>query len=257
MSDFKKVTLTSLAALEAQAKKTGDRSLFLIINTNKPLVKKKDHVQRIIPVPHRYASFDSTRVLLITPANSLLNNYVELLRPLTTKHDNVEQMSIKKLKSLNKSKLKALATDYDVILADYRVHALLPGILGGQFYLKNKKVPYIFKLSSLQTFDAKLVQDSVDLKFVKAQIKSVINNVSFLLSPDCNITFKMYDFDTTTTNALKHGHILTNIEQVIQFIQNKDNRPVTNWSRTHEITSIYLKTTNSASLPLLKKKEDE
>lgn len=235
-----KVVLKSLKALEKQ----GGKDLFVIVNTKTPLLKKRDFVQRIVPIKHHFKKFEEERIVIITLKNGI-NNYVELLRPLTSKYENVEIISIKKLKGFSETKLKAFYNDYDYVLCDYRIQKDLPKILGSRFYLKNRKVPYIIKLSDKEVIDKKIEQ--VNINFVKLQIKSIVKNISFLLTTDTNLSIKVHDFD----KKLNSKEVYENIEKVLEFLTNKENRAVTNFKK-NEIKSIYLKTGDSISLPVYK-----
>lgn len=251
--DFEKVSHKSIKALQ---KSTRDGNLYLVINFKTPLTTKKDYLQRIIPIPTPIIDDIATeRILIITKSNTVINNYAEIFKPLAEKFDNIEVMSIKKLKKVNDKSKKRISKEFGYLLCDYRIQHLLPDVLGETFYAKNKKVPYIIKLAMEENNDrTSNKKDNVDLKYVRKQIKSILYNTSFMVTKDKNISIRVDDLN----NGHEVKQIHTNILAVLKFFLTASNKPVTNFHlKKNAIESVFLKTSESASLPLfLAKNED-
>lgn len=122
-------------------KLSNDKNIHIVINTDKPIGLKNDYVPRIIPLTGcRMHKPSELRILLITKDPSTLYRKTLTEEPSTAElFKNI--ISVRTLKGKYRgSRLSKLFKEYDLVVADYRVHHLLPQILGSAFFHSNKKL---------------------------------------------------------------------------------------------------------------------
>lgn len=168
-------------------------------------------------------------------------------------------MPLKKLRTLSKTtkSLKKLFSDYEVVVADHRVHHLLPDILGEVFYRGHKRVPFMVQLAKPDGVPVKK-QDKVekcDPKYVRDQVRSICKNTFYIPARDGTITVKVGYVDSTPEEVTQ------NIASVVEFLKNPKFKPAGGvLKHNNQIRGLFVKTNESASLPIYKrvdaKKED-
>lgn len=242
-------------------------AIFLIINTKIYLTKIKDYTPRIIPLSKGLDKLENKSILLVTKDPSLP------YRDALTKKDSPTEdifnqiYTLTKLKHISRDpkKLTKLFKEFDIIVADNRVHKFLPDILGTRFYVKNKKIPYMVQMARPDK-DAKLMKgkkstklkdDRCEPEYVRYQMKSIVRNASYIPSA------------TGTCISVKIGYsnwksedILANANDVLKYLIEPKFLPVGGLLRTNKnLVSVHVKTSESISLPVFKpteqKKDDD
>ncbi|CDO96158.1 unnamed protein product [Kluyveromyces dobzhanskii CBS 2104] len=247
----------SLSALikecQVNPKLANDTSIQLIINTEQPVGIKNDHVPRVIPLKHsQMKSASDMRILLICKDPSTLYRD-SLTKEKATAELFKEIISVKKLKQrFRGKKLKELYAEFDLVLADYRVHHLLPNILGATFYHSNRKLPFVVRMSKQIKEKGSKMNDECDPKYVKAQVRSICKNTWFLPNKDNCLNVKIGEIDVHAV-----AEIIANAEDVIDFLCDKSKRPQGGCIKDGRISSLFVKTSNSMSLPVWKKPEQD
>ncbi|KAH3675865.1 hypothetical protein WICMUC_002435 [Wickerhamomyces mucosus] len=228
----------------------------LLINTEHPLLKKKDYIPRIIPIPNRLGKISTTQILLITKDPSTI--YREALNQKGSPTEDLikDIMPLKKIKKIagNKKQLINLFQDYDLVLCDHRIQHLLPGILGEMFFKKNKKLPFMIQMFQPTPDDLKLKKqekiEKCDAEFVKKQIKSIVKNTSYLPNTDTTISIRLGYTD------FKIQELITNLSTIIEFLQNPkflmSNGGIIN--KKNQLVGVMVKTNESVALPVYKNK---
>lgn len=260
LSDTKK----SVKALKAHISKTSgtNEAVFLTINTTVPLVRAKDYTPRIIPLTHSLDKLENKSVLLVTKDPS-----TPYRGPLTDKDSPTEDVfnqvyTLTKLKRMagNPKRLKGIFKEFDIIVADHRLHKFLPDVLGAQFYSKNKKVPFVIQMAPADA-NAKLTKTSkshklkderCDPKYVRGQMKSIAKNTYFI--PPANGTFmaiKVGYTDWPTEN------VVANIDDVLKFLMEKKYPSGGLIKNKKMVESVYIKTSDSISMPIFKQEPEE
>lgn len=236
-------------------------AIYLIINTKIYLTKTKDYTPRIIPLSKGLDKLETKSVLLITKDPS-----VPYREALTKKNSPTEDVfnqiyTLTKLKLLSKDpkKLSKIFKEFDLIVADNRVHKFLPTILGARFYVKNKKIPFMVQMSKPDK-DAKLVKgkkstklkdDRCEPEYVRYQMKSIVRNTSYI--PPANGTCISIKVGYTDWKAQE---VLTNIDDVLSYLIDSKFQPVGGLLRTPKnLVSVHVKTSESISLPIFKQEE--
>lgn len=165
-------------------------------------------------------------------------------------------MPLKKLRAQAKSvkNLKKLFHEYDLIVADHRVHHLLPDILGEMFYKGHKKLPYMVQLARPDPNSQKVKRqnrtETCDARYVKDQIRSICKNTSYLPNTDTTISVKIGYVDTGTDKLME------NITAVCEFLKNPKFQPIGGvLKHNNQIRGMFVKTNESVSLPIYKNKE--
>lgn len=236
--------LDALRAHCEQKNETG-QDVQLIINTGKKLGLKKDYIRRIIPLDRvRMNKPSDYRILFITKDPSTKYRDVLTKDELTSELFK-EIVSIKNLKRrFRGSKLTSLYKEFDLVACDYRVHHLLPDILGSRFYQSGKKTPYMIRINkSIKEKRAKM-DETVDTKYIKAQIRSICKNTSYLPNDDNCINVKVGLLDKHTNED-----ILCNIEDVIKFLTDRNKKPNGGIVKGG-VKSLQVKTNTSTSIPI-------
>lgn len=262
--------------LGEEALKTGERSLrslsnhsrslkgkkveavYVVINSKIKFTKSKEYVPRIIPLTKKVDSLENKSVLLVTKDPSI--PYREKLTAKGSPTEDVfsDIISFKRLKSQAKDgrKLRKIFRDYDIVVADNRIHKFLPEVLGFQFFHKNKKIPYMVQMA-LPEQDAvltrgkkstKLKDDRCDPKYVKSQMKAIVRNASFVAPHNGTCVVLKVGYTNWSTSDL-----LTNINDAVNYLTSQKYLPVGGMLRSlKNIESVHLKTSDSISLPLYK-----
>lgn len=222
-----------------------DSNVHMIINTQKRIGVKNDFIPRIIPLSHcKFDRYTDLRILLIVKdPSSLYHSALSQNEFTATIFKTI--ISVKKLKSRYRgSKLNTLFQDYDLIVADYRVHHLLPPILGSKFYNSNKKLPFMVQMSKQVKIKGQKMKDECDPIYLRAQIKSICKNTWYVPNPDNCLSVKIGQIGRHSIEEITH-----NIKDVVNFLTDKRKKPqggIINGT----INSLFLKTSNSVSLPI-------
>ncbi|AGO12808.1 AaceriACR252Cp [[Ashbya] aceris (nom. inval.)] len=227
-----------------------DAHVQLVINTKKPMGTKNDYVPRIIPLQHsKLQKPASLRILLVVKDPSTPYR-TALKADSATSELFADIISVKRLKTKYRgAKLNELFRQFDMVVADHRVQHLLPHILGSAFYRSNKKVPFVVQLSKQPQPARAGKPDGVDPKYVRAQLRSICRNTWYLPTPDNCLTVRI-----GVVGAHQPEEMLQNIEDVVQFLCDKTKRPQGGAIRGG-IKSLFVKTSNSVSLPIYKASE--
>ncbi|CAI4045537.1 hypothetical protein N7582_003586 [Saccharomyces uvarum] len=222
-----------------------DKSIQIIINMGKKMGIKKDNIPRIIPLTKcKLFKPRDLNILLITKDPSTL------FRETLTKDEHTSELfkeiiSVKNLRRRFKgSKLTQLYKDFDLIVADYRVHHLLPDVLGNRFYHGSKKLPYMIRMSKEVKLKRQQMAEKCDPIYVRAQLRSICKNTSYIPNDDNCLSVRV-------GHIQKHSlpEILQNIQDVVNFLTDRSKRPQGGVVKGG-IISIFVKTSNSTSLPI-------
>lgn len=236
----------------------GDTPIFVVFNLVRPLLHSKDYTPRIIPVPHAIAKLEERSILLITKDPS--TPYAHLNDRGQPTEDVFNAIySFKRLRSEAKrhSNLVKLFKEYDIVVADFRIHKFLPLVLGEVFYVKNKKIPFKIQMARpLPT--AKLEKDKTnkfkDLrcepKYVRHQIKLIAENTYFIPPAQGNCMVVKAGHSNMPAE-----HIVANIRVIIDYLTNPKFRPVGGLADAGCIESIFVKTSDSVSIPVFIKEK--
>lgn len=243
----KEAVYRGLNALREHCEQTNEtnRDVQLIINTGKKLGLTKDYVRRIIPLKHvKMNKLGDYRILFITKDPSTTYRDV-LQKDEFTSELFKEIISIKNLKRrFRGSKLTLLYKDFDLVVCDYRVHHLLPDILGNRFYQSGKKTPYMIKINKSIKEKRSKMDETIDTKYIRAQIKSICKNTSYLPNQDNCINVKIGQLD-----KLDNGKILHVIEDVVSFLADRNQKPNGGIIKGG-VKSLQIKTNTSISIPI-------
>lgn len=222
-----------------------DKDVQVVINTAKKMGMKNDHTPRIIPLSscklHRPKEL---RILIITKDPSA--HYKEtLMKDESTSDLFKEIISIKHLKRrFRGAKSLQLFKEFDVIVADFRVHHLLPEILGSKFYRGNKKLPYVVRMSRPITTKHQKTLEDCDPAYVRAQVRSICKNTSYVPNSDNCLGVRIGLIGRHSVDEM-----MQNIRDVVGFLTDKTKKPQ-GGAIKGGIASIFVKTTNSPSLPI-------
>lgn len=224
----------------------------LIIHTEKKLGIKKDYIPRVIPLKHnKMSKVKDMRILLITkdPANK----YRDVLTSNELTSDTFKEIiSVKNLKRrFRGSKLTSLYKEFDMVVADFRVHHLLPALLGSRFYHSSKKTPYMVRINKEVKHKGAKMDETIDPVYLKAQLKSICRNTSYMPNEDNCINVKVGFVSTHTAKQ-----ILENIQDVIEFLSDKNMKPSGGVIKG-SIKSLQVKTASSASIPIYQYNENK
>ncbi|QLG71731.1 hypothetical protein HG535_0C00800 [Zygotorulaspora mrakii] len=225
-----------------------DKNIHMIISTNKKMGAQKDSIPRIIPLTScKLNKPKDFRTLLITKDPS--NVYRDALtKDAATSELFKEIIGLKSLKRRFRGiKITQLYKEFDLIVADFRVLHLLPDILGQKFYRGNKKLPYAMKMSREMVVKGKKTIDVCDPLYVRAQLRSICKNTSYVPNNDNCLSVRIGQVNKTTVPEM-----LGNIRDIISFLTDKSKKPQGGTIKGG-ICSIFVKTTNSPSLPVYEK----
>lgn len=247
----------SLQALESlidecsqNQKLQNDKEVQMIINTGKKKIELvKDFVPRIIPLTHCKLNHPKdVRILLITKDPSTI--YREAIEKDDSVKDLIKEViTVKNLKRRFKgSKMVTLYHEFDLVVADYRVHHLLPKILGARFFSGTKKIPFVIKMSKQVKMRGEKLNEECDTKYIRAQLKSITKNAYYLPNQDNCLTIRIGNIDKQS-----EGDMLNNAIDIINFLTDPTKTPQGGIIKSG-IASIFVKTEHSASLPLYEAK---
>lgn len=221
--------------------------IYLQITINNPLVSQKQHIPVLIKLPSRFVKTTSLSICLIVKdpqqaATDVLNDDKAATADLFK-----EIISISKLKSRLKSKkeLDKFSKSYDMILADSRVIDLLPTILGSSFYKSGKNMPVPIRLAildeSIMKAERKVLEDKIDPKAVKYQVKSITKSAALAIVPGTCLSLCI------GTSEMVDSDLITNINHAINELVAK----VLKKNGMSNVKGIHIKSPTSASLPVL------
>ncbi|KAJ9095880.1 hypothetical protein QFC19_007369 [Naganishia cerealis] len=262
-SEAEAATQKSIRALVAHSRKAGkSEPIYLIINTVKPMVRKKDYTPRIIPVTNKIGKLQDKSVLLVTKDPSTPYRHALTEKDSATEDVFNQIYTLTKLKSLAKDpkKLSLMFKEYDLVVADNRIHKFLPDILGAQFFLKNKKIPFMVQMArpspesqaqlTKSKLSTKLKDNRCEPKYVYSQMKAIARNTYFIPSAKGTCVSIVIGHTEMETPA-----IVTNLNDVIGYLVDLKNLPVGGLLRTIEnIVSVHVKTSESVSMEIKKEK---
>lgn len=232
--------------------------IFVVISSKVTYIKDKDYTPRIIPVTHKLEKVENKSVLLVTKDPSTPYRI-----PLTEKDSPTEDVfnqiyTLNKLKLVTKSpkQLYKLFKEFDIVVADDRIHKFLPGILKAQFYEKNKKVPYMIQMArpappEIEVINKKKVivkkDERCEPKYVKAQMKSIVGFPSYIAPANgTSVTIKVGFTDWTVDK------LIDNIDDVLKYLIEPKFAPVGGILKSLDnVVSVHVKTSESVSLPVL------
>lgn len=222
-----------------------DKNVHIIMSMSRKMGVQNDSIPRIIPLTScKLNKPKDLRILLITKDPSTI--YRETL----TKDDATadlfkEIISLKGLKRRFRGvKMNQIYKEFDLLVADFRVHHLLPAVLGSRFYSGNKKLPYVIRMSKEIMSRGKKSINECDAAYVRAQLRSICRNTSYVPNNDNCLSVKIGEVNKTPLNEM-----LQNIQDILNFLTDKTKKPQGGIVKG-EITSIFVKTTNSPSLPI-------
>ncbi|CAR24011.1 Utp30p [Lachancea thermotolerans CBS 6340] len=228
-------------------KLANDTNIHIVINTEKPIGIKNDYVPRIIPLTScKMHKPSDLRILLITKDPSTL------YRKTLTKDPSTADLfktilSVRNLKGKYRgSRLSKLFREYDLVVADYRVHHLLPQILGSAFFHSNKKLPFMVKMSQAVKAKREKLPEECDAAYVRAQLRSICKNTFYVPNVDNCLSVKIGEVGVHTVDEMVH-----NIDDIVRFLTDKSKKPQGGVIRG-DISAIFVKTSNSVSLPIYK-----
>lgn len=267
------LTLKSAKALQAHhnsleaAKKPAEEIVYLIITSEEPPLKTRDYTPRIIKIPHKFGKIRTHSILFISK-DPVLYYRDQFQAPDCDTEDLFKGvLGLKKFESRmhNKRYANTVFNEYDVVMADFRLHHKLAPILGPKFYEKNRKVPFMIQTNTPEELEKmKILRkkqrvakkedetiDTVDTAYVYRQVKTILRNTSVVLSSSGNtMSVKV------GTLGMAPEQIVENVDTVIDFLTNSQFKPaggaVVGWPglSKNPIKRVCIKTSNSSSLPV-------
>lgn len=240
-----------LAHCESDSNLKQDKNIHMIIYTGKKMGIQKDYVPRIIPLRScKLNKPKDLRILLITKDPS--TKYRETLGNDESTSDLFKEIiSIKNLKRrFRGSKMTHIYREFDLIVADFRVHHLLVDILGNRFYHGNKKLPFVIRFSKQTPLKGKKMPDECDPSYVRAQLRSICKNTSYVPNNDNCLSVKIGIVGKTSV-----AEMIDNAHDVMQFLSDKSKKPQGGVLKGG-ILSVFVKTSNSPSLPVYEKSQE-
>lgn len=239
-----------IATCHQDPKLTSDKDIQIVINTTRKMGIPRDYVPRIIPLQFcKLNKPRDLRILLITKDPSTI------YRDAITKDEPVNELikeiiTVKNLKRrFRGAKLNELYSEFDLIVADYRVHHLLPKVLGTRFFHGSKKLPFMIRMSKQLKVKRQKMIEECDTSYIRAQLKSICKNAYYLPNEDNCLNVKIGEIDKQTVDEM-----IYNVIDIVSFLTDKSKKPQGGCIKGG-INSIYVKTSNSASLPLYIKEE--
>ncbi|CCC68898.1 hypothetical protein NCAS_0B08140 [Naumovozyma castellii] len=246
----RKALVSLIAHCETDPKLSNDKDIQVVINTGKRMGLKKDYIPRIIPLTFcKLYKPKDLRILLITKDPSTL--YRETLEKDEATHEMFKEIiTVKNLKRRFKgAKLNHLYREFDVIVADYRVHHLLPNILGSRFFHGSKKMPYMIRMSKAVKVRRQKMEEECDPIYVRAQLRSICKNTCYVPNDDNCLNIKIGEISKHSVDEM-----ISNIQDIVTFLSDASKKPQGGVIKGG-ITSMFVKTSNSASLPIYEKPE--
>lgn len=247
--------LRAFAALRSSTPSLG-LAVYLVIDVDPTTqLPPKDYVPRIIPIKHPLAKLGEKSVLLITkdPSTAYRRALTDPRAPTADAFANI--YSLTKVRALVRDTGKAtrLFKEHDLVVADVRVHKLLPPILGPRFYAKNKKIPFLIQMARPRPQDdlpsgspLKGKDDRCDPKYVYKQLQHITSDTSFR-PPRGSCINVMVGYTTWDPET-----VLENVNDVLTYLVLEKNKPVGGFIRQiSNISAAHLKTSDSASMPII------
>ncbi|CUM66888.1 uncharacterized protein PRCAT00004572001 [Priceomyces carsonii] len=236
--------------------------IYLIINTKIALTRQKDYIPRIIPLSKGLEKLSDKSVLLITKDPSTHYRAELTLSGSLTEDVFNHIYSMKKLKALSSEtrKIDKLFKEFDIVVADNRVHKFLPDLLGAKFYQKNKKVPFMLQMAKpdhnavLTTGKKshKLKDERCDPRYVYQQMKAIVKNTYYIPPANGNCISIKFGF-----TDWKVDELLENINDIFFYMIDSKYQPVGGLLRSvKNLNSAHIKTSESISLPIYKSGKD-
>lgn len=245
----------SIKSLIAHTSQSGDEArvlLYLVINTKTPVVRRTDQIPRIIPLTNKLHKIDEKAIALITRDSS----YRALLTVKDSPtddlfHNIIPYTKVKLIGHNNKARLR-LFRENDLIIADDKIHKHLPDILGPQFYARNKKVPFKILMSKPSLEKKPKGENTLpfDAKFVRAQVKSIVGNTSFIPPAGTCIHIAVGYSDW------KVSDLLANINDVVSYLIEEKYRPFGGLLSKNNLHSVLIKTSESVAMPVMNHVEE-
>ncbi|AQZ17246.1 UTP30 (YKR060W) [Zygosaccharomyces parabailii] len=226
-----------------------DKDVQVIINTAKKMGLRNDHTPRIIPLTksklHRPKEL---RIMLVTKDPSVPYRDIFMKNEATADLFK-EIIGIKNLRRrFRGAKSIQLYKDFDMIIADFRVHHLLPDILGSKFYHGNKKLPFVIRMSRPMSAKNKTAPTECDPAFIRAQVRNICKNTSYVPNSDNCLGVRIGQIGRHPVDEM-----IQNINDVVAFLTDKTKKPQGGTVKGG-IASIFVKTANSPSLPIYEDK---
>lgn len=220
-----------------------DKQIRIIINFEKKLKlpqQTNTQVPRIIPLSNcKLNDYKNLHILLILKDPILDNKEILNKSDITNEIFN-EILSIKQLSKKGKH-VTSFLKQFDLVVVDYRLHHLILKLTNN-----NKvKTPFIIRISkSIKQKGAKM-NEIIDPKFLKSQIKSISKNSYYIpYNNDKSINVLIGNIKTTNTKEM-----VSNIFDTLKFLTDKKYEPQGGIIKSN-ILSLYVKSENSISLPI-------
>ncbi|KAI5958255.1 hypothetical protein KGF57_002610 [Candida theae] len=250
---------TSISALISH-QRSEDRpasAIYLTINFNIKLAKSKDYRLRVIPVTHKIDKISNKSITFISKDPANYYRGILTAKDSPTEDAFNEIISFKKLKSKAKSQktLIKLYKENDIIVADHRVHKLLPDVLGPTFYARKKKLPFMLQMAKpdpsvhlRRSQQSKLKDDRCDPVYIHRQLRSIVGNPAF--APTTNAG-DVISLKIGYTNW-KIDDLLDNVDDIVGYLTNEENRDAIGATINLEnLVNINVRGEDSISLPVL------
>ncbi|QLQ78579.1 hypothetical protein HG537_0A08260 [Torulaspora globosa] len=247
--DKDNVTVRALESLlthcESDKNLKNDKNVHMILYMGKKMGIQKDYVPRIIPLKScKLNKPKELRILLITKDPS--STYRAALAADSATSDLFKEIiSIKNLKRrFRGSKMIHIYKEFDLIVADFRVHHLLVDVLG------NKRLPFVIRFSRKSLVKGQKMPDECDPSYVRAQLRNICKNTWYVPNNDNCLSVNIGIVGKTTVPEM-----IQNAHDVIEFLTDKTKRPQGGVIKGG-ITSIFVKTSNSPSLSIYEKPQE-
>lgn len=225
-----------------------DKNVHMVLYMGKKMGIQKDYIPRIIPLKScKLNKPKDLRILLITKDPS--NTYRAALTADSATSDLFKEIiSIKNLKRrFRGTKLNHIYKEFDLIVADFRVHHLLEDVLGSRFYHGNKRLPFVIRFSRKVPVKGRKMPDECDPSYVRAQLRSICKNTSYVPNNDNCLSVKIGIVGKTSV-----AEMIENAHDVMEFLTDRSKRPQGGVIKGG-ITSVFVKTSNSPSLSIYEK----
>lgn len=223
--------------------------LYLVINTKTPLVAKSDQTPRIIPLTKKLHKIGEKRIAVITRDSSYRVHMTRKDSPTDDLFNEIIPYTKAKLIGHSSRARLRLFRENDILMADARIYKNLPDVLGPQFYARNKKVPFMILMArptpEKQTHGK--TDQLIDSKFVRAQVKSILGNTSFIPPTGTCLVIPVGYSDW------KVSHLLVNINDIISYLTDEKYRPIGGLLKMANLHSVAIKTGESVTLPVMEK----
>lgn len=262
-AEWEQEALRLVRAVQANAAAEGARAvpLQLVLNVAKPLAAAKSYTPLVVPVRHRMARVKDRQILLVTkdPLTPYRDALAQAGHAIADDGLVRELVLFQRLKKLARSPklLTKLYKEHDLVVADHRVHKLLPEVLREQFYAKHRKVPFMVQMARPDA-EARLVRgkrlhklkdERCDPVYVLQQLRLIVHNTWVVPSTgDCVVVRVGFsDWDA--------AKVVENMSDVVLFLTLSKHRPVGGMLLLAQVRGASVKTSESAALPVYKPQE--